>query len=163
MSETTTDTIPPEPTSPPDNSLVGPGGAAAAVAPSPTRHRPFVVTLLAIGAGILAVLAGIHLLQSLGIIPFVVGRFEFRAFSLFYALMWGVLVWVYVWLIRALWHVDREAWIFLVVVAMFSLVFDFILLLGESTLSDVAASFLFSGLILLYCVLPSTRRAFDAV
>ena len=76
--------------------------------------------------------------------------------------MWGALVWVYAWLIRALWHVERDAWIFLVVVAMFSLMFDFITLLGESVWSDVAASFVVSSVLLLYCTLPSTRRAFES-
>ena len=72
------------------------------------------VTILAIGAGILAVLAGLHLLQSLGIIPFIIGRFEIRVVSLFYVIMWGLLVWVWIWLIRALWRVDPQAWIFMV-------------------------------------------------
>ena len=185
MSDTTSDTIPPTPNDPmaaptsgtmaattsETNSpaagsgtgsiLMGPG-AVAEVTPTPARHRPFVVTILAIGVGLLAVLAGIHLLQSLGIIPFVIGRFDVRVFSLFYAIMWGLLVWVYVWLIKALWNVDPQAWIFLVVVSMFSMIFDFVLLVGDTTWSDVAASFLVSGILLLYCMLPSTRRTFDS-
>jgi hypothetical protein len=160
MSEATTDTVPPESGSRTDSILVGPG-ATAAVTTSPVRHRPSVVTILAIGAGILAVLAGFHLLQTLGIVPFVVGPFQVRYFSFFYAIMWGLLVWVYIWLIRALWRVDPQAWIFLVVVTMFNLIVDFVMVLGESTWSDVSASFLLNGLILLYCVLPSTRRTFE--
>jgi hypothetical protein len=167
MEETTSDPMPTEPTPPtqpaaqPSSILMGPGAAAAVPTTAPARHRPIVVTILAIGAGILAVLAGIHLLQALGIFPYVIGRFEVRAFSLFYAIMWGLLVWVYLWLIKALWNVERDAWIFLVVVTMFSLIFDFVMLVGSSTWSDVAASFLVSGLLLLYCTLPSTRRTFD--
>jgi len=158
--ETPSDATPTEPASRTDSILMGPG-AAAAVTPTPTRHRPIVVTILAIGVGILAVLAGIHLLQALGILPFVIGRFEVRVFSLFYAIMFGLLIWVYVWLIRALWSVDPVAWIFLVVVTMFSMIFDFVMLLGQSTWSDVAASFVVSALLLLYCMLPSTRRTFE--
>ena len=36
-------------------------------------HRPIGVTILAILAGILAVLAAIHALQGLGIFPYVIG------------------------------------------------------------------------------------------
>jgi hypothetical protein len=140
---------------------MGPGAAAAVAPTSPVRHRPIVVTILAIGAGILAVLAAVHLLQSLGILPFVVGRFEFRAFSLLYAVMWGLLLWVWIWLIQMLWRVEPQAWIFLVVVSMFNLMFDFFMVLGDSTWSDVSVSFLINGLILLYCMLPSTRRVFN--
>jgi hypothetical protein len=160
MAENMTD-MPPQPANIPPPIGVGPGGAAAVMPVPPTRHRPFVVTILAIGAGILAVLAGIHLLQALGIIPYVIGPLQIRAFSLFYAMMWGLLIWVYVWLIRALWRVDPEAWIFMVVVSMFNMIYDFVLLLGNATWSDVAASFMVSAVVLLFCVLPSTRRAFD--
>ena len=119
------------------------------------------VTFLAIGAGILALLSAVHLLQALGIIPFVIGRLEFRAFSFFHAIMWGLLVWVWGWLVQMLWRVEPQAWIFLVVVSMFNLVLDFVLLLGETSWSDVSLSFLVNAVILLYCLLPGTRRAFD--
>jgi hypothetical protein len=119
------------------------------------------VTLLAIVAGILAVLAVVHVLQALGIVPVVVGRLEIRAFSLIYAIMWGLMVWVWVWLIQMLWRLDPRAWVFLLVISMFNLVFDFVMLVGEPTWSDVAASFLLNGVVLLYCMLPSGRRAFE--
>ena len=48
---------------------------------STTKHRPFGATLLAILAGIAALLAGIHLLQSLGILPYFIG--EYCIFSIF--------------------------------------------------------------------------------
>jgi hypothetical protein len=117
-------------------------------------------TILAFGAGILAVLSVYHLLQAIGIIPYSIGRLEIRAFSFFYAVMWGLMVWVWAWLVQMLWKVEPQAWIFLVVVSMFNLIFDFVLVLGDSTWSDVTASFVLNGLILLYCLLPSTRRAF---
>jgi len=163
MAETTTDTMPVEPTEPTtrDSILMGPDAAAATVPTTPTtRHRPIMATILAIGAGILAVLSAYHLLQAIGIIPYSLGRLEIRAFSFFYAVMWGLMVWVWAWLVQMLWKVEPQAWIFLVVVSMFNLIFDFVLVLGDSTWSDVTASFVLNGLILLYCMLPSTRRAF---
>jgi hypothetical protein len=127
---------------------------------APVRHRPFVVTLLAIGAGVLAAFSAVHLLQALGILPYAIGPFQVRSFSFFYALMWGLLVWVYVWLIQMLWRVDPQAWLFLVIVSLFNLLLDFVVLLGEATWSDVSLGFFLNGIILLYCVLPGTRRAF---
>ena len=44
---------------------------------------------------------------------------------------------------------------------MLNMFFDFMLLLGSTTWSDVAVSFLINGLVLLYCMLPSTRRTFQ--
>jgi drug/metabolite transporter (DMT)-like permease len=125
-----------------------------------STKRPFGVTILAILAGILAVLAGIHTLQSLGILPFAIGPFSFRAFSFFNALMWGLLVWVYIWLIQMLWRVEPEAWLFLAVISVFNLIVDFTLMLGSTTWSDVSISFLINALILIYIMLPGTRRAF---
>jgi hypothetical protein len=157
--ETTSDTTPTESTRP-DSSVEGAGAAVAAVPAPPVRHRPFMVTVLAIVAGILAVLAAVHLLQSLGIVPYVIGPFEIRTFSLLYAIMWGGLLWVWIWLIQMLWRVDPQAWILLVFISLLNMYFDFILLLGATTWSDVAVSFLLNGLVLLYCMLPSGRRAF---
>ena len=159
--ETTTDTVPTVSARRTDPMVMGPGGAAAVIPASPMRHRPIMVTILAIGAGLLAVLSAIHLLQSLGIIPFVIGRLEIRAFSFFHAIMWAALVWVWGWVVQMLWRVDPQAWIFLVVVSMFNLVLDFVLLLGDTAWADVSVSFLVNAVVLLYCLLPSTRRTFD--
>ena len=157
--ETTSDTTPTEPARGTSSILMGPG-AAAVVPTSPVRHRPFMITILAIGAGILAVLSVYHLLQALGIFPYSIGRLEVRAFSFWNAIMWGLMVWVWAWLVQMLWKVEPQAWIFLVVVAMFNLIFDFLLVLGDANWSDVSISFVINGLILLYCLLPSTRNAF---
>jgi hypothetical protein len=130
----------------------------AATAP---RTRPIGVTILTVLAGIAAVLAGVHLLQSLGIFPFFIGPFSVRAFSLWYALMWGLLVWVYIWLIRMLWNVDQAAWLFLLIITVWNLSVDFLTLIGNETFSDVSLSFIVNGLILIYCMLPGVREAFD--
>jgi hypothetical protein len=56
---------------------------------SQVKERPVGVTILAILAGIAAVLAAINALQFLGIIPFFIGPVAIRTFSFWYALMWG--------------------------------------------------------------------------
>ena len=68
--------------------------------------RPIGVYVLVILAGIMAFLAAVYTLQSLGILPYFVGPVTFRAFSFFSALLWALLVWVYAWLIRMLWKMD---------------------------------------------------------
>ena len=127
-----------------------------------TNQRPIGVTILAILAAVVAVLAAINALQFLGILPFFVGPVAFRTFNLFYALMWGLMVWVYIWLVQMLWRVDPAAWLFLVIVTLFELTLDFIAMLGSSTWQDVSVSFLVNGIILLYVMLPGVRNAFRA-
>ena len=127
---------------------------------SQAKERPVGVTILAILAGIAAVLAAIHALQFLGIIPFFIGSVPVRTFSFWYALMWGLMVWVYVWLVQMLWRVDPQAWLFLVIVTIFELMLDFISMLGASTWQDVSVSFLINAIILIYCMLPGVKSAF---
>ncbi len=126
------------------------------------KERPVVVTILAILAGIAAVIAAVHAIQFLGIFPFVVGPsgYTVHYFSFWYALMYGLLVWVYIWLTMALWRVQPGAWIFLVIVTLFYLTIDLFQMIGASTWQDVSFSILLNGLILLYCMLPGVRRAF---
>jgi hypothetical protein len=124
------------------------------------KSRPIGVTILAILAGILAVLAGIHALQSLGIFPYVLGPVKLHAFSFWNFLMWALLVWIYIWLIRMLWNVDPQAWLFLAVITVFNLIFDFMAMLGSAAWSDVSLSFLINAIILIYIMLPGTKRAF---
>ena len=126
-----------------------------------TRRRPIGVTILAVLAGSNAVLAVLHLLQAIGILPYVVGPVSIRDFNLWYTLMWGLTVWVWAYVTRLLWRVDPWAWMFLVVVAAFNLVFDFVALLGTTTVSDLSLSFLLNVVILIYVLLPGTREAFE--
>jgi hypothetical protein len=124
-------------------------------------HRPFGVTILAILAGIAAVLAGIHTLQALGIIPYFIGPVAIRGFNLWYAIMWGLMVWVYVWLVQMLWNVNPAAWLFLAVITIFNLTIDFVVILGEETWNDVSVSLVLNAIILIYIMLPPIRRAFQ--
>ena len=97
------------------------------------KTRPFGVTILAILAGIAAVLSLIHFLQAIGLFPYVFGPIQFRGFNLWYALMWGLMVWIYIWLVRALWNVEPSAWLFLVIITLWNLTLDFFITLGSGT------------------------------
>jgi hypothetical protein len=123
--------------------------------------RPFGVTVLAILAGIAAVLAGVHALQALGILPYVIGGFKVHAFNFWNFLMWALMVWVWVWLVQMLWSLNKEAWLFLAVITVFNLILDFTIMLGSADWQDVKVSFIVNALILIYAMLPGVRKAFD--
>jgi hypothetical protein len=128
------------------------------------RERPIGVTILAVLAGIAAVIAAIHALQFLSLIPFVFGTANHigtvHYFNFWYALMYGLLVWVYVWLTMMLWRVDPQAWMFLVIITLFYLILDILTLIGASNWEDVSVSIIVNAIILLYCMLPGVRAAF---
>jgi len=94
------------------------------------------------------------------LLPFFFGPVPFRSFSLFAALMWGLMVWVYVWLVKMLWDVRPEGWMFLAVISVFNLILEFVTLVGGAVWQDVSLSFLVNGLILIYVMLPGTKKAF---
>ncbi len=127
------------------------------------KQRPFAVTLLAILAGIAAIFAAVHFLQALGIIPYFIGDASIRNFNLWYALMWGLMLYVWIWLVRMLWNVEPAAWLFLAVISVFNLILDTMSILfggATTTFSDFSLSFIVNGLILIYVLLPSTKAAF---
>lgn len=128
-----------------------------------TRSRPFGVTLLAILAGIAAVVAGIHTLQFLHLFPFFRGPVAFFGFDLLAAVLWGVLTVIYVWVAKMLWDLDPQGWLFVVIVACFNLVLDFLAVLGTSTWEAMLPGILVSGVILAYSLWPRTREAFGPV
>ena len=125
------------------------------------KKRPIGVTILAILAGVAAVFAVVRCLQFLGLIPFFMGPISFRTVSLIGALMYALLVWIYIWLIRALWNVDKEAWMFLVIISIFYLILDFVMLIGGDVWQDVAVSVVINSIILIYCMLPGVKGAFE--
>jgi hypothetical protein len=124
--------------------------------------RPLGATILAVLAGVALLLAIVHLLQALGILPYFVGPVAFHDFSLWYVLLWGLMIWVWLWVVEALWTVRPEAWLFLLIVSGFNLLFDFITMaFSSTTTTDLTASFLLSGIIFGYALLPSTKRGFN--
>ena len=124
------------------------------------KSRPIGVTVLAVLAALLAIFAGYRVLQFLGLFPFWVGTIPFRSFSLFAALMWGLMLWVYIWLTKMLWEVDPQAWLFLAVISVFNLILEFVTLIGSNSMQDAAIPFILNGLILIYVMLPGTKKAF---
>jgi hypothetical protein len=121
--------------------------------------RPIGVTILTIVAVALAFLNAIVMLRFLGFLPFL-GPINVRIFNLWYALLYGLLAYIWVWLAQMLWQVDRQAWLFLAVITVFNLCVDFVLLVTEGSWYDVKLSVIVNTLILIYIMLPGVRRAF---
>jgi hypothetical protein len=123
--------------------------------------RPFGITLIAIYAAIAGVLAAVVCLQWLGLFPWLGPGPSVRTFDLWYALMYGLLAWVYLWLFQMLWAVQQAGWVFCVVIILWDLTLAVLALLGVGgTPTVVAGKMLLASLILIYLFLPGTRRAF---
>ena len=127
-----------------------------------TKSRPIGVTILALLAGVAAIVTIFHTLQWLGIFKVDVLWFSFRTFNLFYALMYGVLALIYIWLVRMLWSVDYQGWLFVVVLSTLNLILLVASLLFDSAIAfeDIALNVGINALILIYGMLPGTREAF---
>ena len=107
------------------------------------KQRPFLVTLLAILAGIVGVVAVIHALQGLGILPFLIGSFKVRNFDLWYAFTWGLMAWIYFWLVQMIWRMDKSARLFMAVITVFNIILDFTAILTSYvTFLDMSVSFI---------------------
>ena len=123
-----------------------------------TKDRPFGVTLLAILATLAAIIAIIHTLQMLHLFP--IGRAHFFTFDFVGALLWGIMALIYIWLVRMLWNVDPQGWMFLVLISTFELILAVVSILGQSSFRDMLPAIVVNGLILIYCLLPGTKAAF---
>lgn len=121
--------------------------------------RPIGVTILAIVAVLLAFLNAIVMLRFLGFLPFL-GPINIRIFNLWYALLYGLIAYIWAWLAQMLLQVDSQAWMFLAVITIFNLCLDFVLLVTGGSWYDVNVSVIINTLILIYIMLPGVRRAF---
>jgi hypothetical protein len=99
-------------------------------------NRPLGVTILAALASVALILSIVHFLQALGIIPYFIGQISIRDFNLWYVLLWGLMIWVWLWVVRALLVMDPSAWLFLLIVSGFN-----IIIFGYTILPSTKASF----------------------
>ena len=125
-----------------------------------SKHRPIGVTILAILAGIAAFFAIIHTLQMLHLLPIFAGPVSFFTFDLLGAILWGILALIYIWVVRGLWNLDPQAWLFVVVISILTLILDIISIIGGSTWQELLPSIIISAIILIYCLTPGVKQAF---
>ncbi len=126
------------------------------------KKRPFGITLLAIFSLLAAIVAGVHTLQMLHLFP--VGLFggavKFFTFDFFGAILWGIMVLIYLWVFRMLWNVDPQGWLFITVLSTLNLILAFVSILGATSWTEMAPTIVINGLILIYAILPGTKAAF---
>jgi hypothetical protein len=124
-------------------------------------NRPLGVTILAALASVALILSIIHFLQALGIIPYFIGQISIRDVNLWYVLLWGLMIWVWLWVVRALLVMDPSAWLFLLIVSGFNIIFDFTTMLTTpTTTTDLSVSFVLNIIIFGYTMLPNTKASF---
>ena len=123
-----------------------------------TKNRPIGVTFIAILAILGALNALIVTLQYLHILPVYVGQVAFYTFSLIGAFFWVLIIFFFLWLFRMLWEMQPQGWMFAIIIAGFTLLFDFIALIGGTSWEVLIAGIIVSALILIYCLLPGTRK-----
>ncbi len=119
--------------------------------------RPLGVTILAIFAGIAAVLNAIIALRF--IFPFL-GPVNLPTFSLWYALVYGLMAYIWFWVLQMLWNLEEAGWIFVAAISLINLVFNFVILVTGGEWVDVQTAVILNSLILIYALLPGTKRAF---
>jgi hypothetical protein len=125
-----------------------------------TKERPIGVTILAFLAILGAVNAFIYTLQMLHLLPTFLGPIAFYQFSLVGAFFWGLLFFIWLAVFRMLWEVQPQGWMFMVLIAVFDLIYGIICVLGGSSWEAMAPIIIISGLILIYCLMPGTKQAF---
>jgi len=125
--------------------------------------RPFGVVLLAILAGLEAVVAAWHTLQYLGIVPVTLGRLQFYGVDLLGAVLWGLTTAVWVWAVVNLWRLNPQALLFVTLLAGWNLILAVASWLGASDFQAVLPALLLNGIILIYALSQRTNHAFGRV
>src|SRR5512143_2237297 len=122
--------------------------------------QPVGVTILGVLAAVAAGVNLYHALQFFGIVPVMLGRFEFFGQN-----FWGALVFSFnalLWALVAWGLLSRKPWarLFTIVVAVLGLLSAIFGLLGGSELSAMLPALLISAIILIYCNTSGVKQAF---
>jgi hypothetical protein len=131
------------------------------------KKRPFGVTILALLAVVGAVVAVYYTLQLLGIFPFTItgpfgnAEFQFYGVNWLGAIMWGLMVLIWIWVARMLWNLDPQGWVFIAALSALNLVLAVLSIFGDSTWQSQLPALVVNGLILIYALLPGTKDAFN--
>ncbi len=125
------------------------------------KHRPIGITILAILSGLAAIIALVVAIQYF-FLPFKTPNIQWSFFGAPWlsGILWLVTAFIYFWLMRMLWQVNPQGWLFLVLISIFELILAFVSVLGKTSLSAMIPTILVSGIILLYCLYPGTKAAF---
>jgi hypothetical protein len=124
------------------------------------KTRPIGITILAFVAIIGAINAFIYTLQMLHLLPTYLGPVAFYQFSLIGALFWGFLCFIWIGVAGMLWVMHPQGWMFMVLVSFFGLMYGILCAIGGSSWEAMAPIIIISALVLIYCMLPGTKKTF---
>jgi len=125
------------------------------------RDRPLGVWIITVLAGIQFVLAIAHFLQGLGIVPYVSGGNDYGDHKLFYVIVWALLIWVWGWVTWALYSLNPQGWLVVLLASGFAAIFNFInIAFATQATPDLTLTFIVDVVIFAYAMLPSTQKAF---
>jgi hypothetical protein len=122
-------------------------------------HDAFGVTIIALLAA-QALIAAIHTLQFLHILPFSLGQMTVFGFDLLAALLWAASAAAYLWAGRMLWRMEESGWMFAVLLSGWIVILDLVELIGVTPLQAVLPSLVVAAAVLAYCLWPGTKDAF---
>jgi hypothetical protein len=122
--------------------------------------QPVGVTILGVLAAVAAGVSLYHALQFLGVLPAMLGPFQFFGQNFwgamvfgFNALLWAVIAW-------GLLSLKPWAWLFTIVVAVLGLLSAVFGLLGGSEFSAMLPALVIDAIILIYCMSSGVKQAF---
>jgi hypothetical protein len=125
------------------------------------QTRPLAVTLLAVLAAIAGIAAFIDTLRFLGLLPIAqLGPLLFFDFSLFGAVLSGIVALIWFSTAGQIWNLDQRGWMFVIFVAVLNLILLLLAWLGRSTFGAVLPGMLIALATLGLAMAPDTRRAF---
>jgi len=124
------------------------------------KQRPLAVTILAIVALIAGVLVLLDALRFFGVALFGLLRLDFFGVAWLGGILSLIVALIWLGTARQLFTLDPRGWMFVVVVAILTLIINVIGLLGGNSFNSLWWSFIAPVLALILAFLPGTRAAF---
>ena len=129
----------------------------------PAAHRTLAVIILAALAVIAGILALLDAARYMGWLPIAtLGEMKFvlpsaQWFAAIMSAIVGVIYFVVAWWI---WNLNPSGWLFVVVISIINLIFLFLAILGQTTITAVALEVIINAAALILALIPSTKAAF---
>ena len=93
--------------------------------------------------------------------PYVSGGNDYGDHNLFYAIVWALLIWVWGWVTWALYSLNPQGWLVVMLASGFAAIFNFINIAAATQATpDLTLTFIVDVVIFAYALMPSTQKAF---
>jgi hypothetical protein len=122
-------------------------------------YRSIGLSILGALAAVLGVLHAFDVLLYLGLVPAALpGETAFFGVNWLGAILTGLVAWIWFWAAGGLWRADPEAWSFVVIVSVLTLIFGVIALIAGAPWVYRAPSMILAAFALGLAFLPGTRQ-----